>query len=82
MALVAEAAGKLLQGVDKQVCCRDTPEEEDTDKVVWLLARRHKAVEVQRAGGDDAVRNGGDVDDDNGADADARVDDGGDGEDS
>ena len=47
MAFVAEAAGKLLQGVDKEVCCLDTrEEEEDTDKVVWLLARRHKAVEV------------------------------------
>ena len=46
MALVPEAAGKLLQGVDKEVCCLDTLEEEDTGKVVWLLARRHKAVEV------------------------------------
>ena len=46
MASVAEAAGELLQGVDKQVRCRDTLEEEDTGKVVWLLARRHKAVEV------------------------------------
>ena len=57
MAFVAEAAGKLLQGVDKQVYCLDTleeaenekkdmEEEQDTDMVVWLLGRRHKEVEV------------------------------------